>query len=144
MTKEITRADLRCGAILNLTFNRNVLEQYWKDRFNYLYNIEEVLIKFQSELHEENFYRDFECIMIDELEGAGKLSELYLEFENFCDTTLNDIYSKYKKGDMVYPQEVWVEISYNSSCIDDSDRDSLKELSPGVFAIDSAFDIRKK
>ena len=134
--KSIVRADTRCGAVMDITFNRNVLEEWWIQRFDYLSRIDSVEIKFESPKHEEDFYSAFECEIGQELEGAGKLGELYLEFENYCDQQLSYIYQDYSVGDKVLPKVVWVNIYFNKHYVDDDDIESFRELAPGHFCID--------
>jgi hypothetical protein len=136
--ESITRADLRCGVVMDITFNRNVLDQWWKERFNYIDNIEDVEIKFESKKHEDDFYSNFECNMISAIEYEDGLQNLMIEWENYCDEVMSEVYSQYKKGDMVYPKVVWIEILYNNYYITDYERENFSDLSPGHFAIDIA------
>ena len=134
--KSIVRADTRCGAVMDITFNRNKLEEWWIQRFDWLSHIDSVDIKFESPKHEEDFYTGFECEIGQDLEGAGKLSELSLEFENYCDQQLSYIYEDYKVGDKVLPKVVWVNIYFNKHYVDDDDMENFRELEPGHFCID--------
>jgi hypothetical protein len=134
---KIVRADLRCGAVMDITLNRNVLEHWWKERYNYLYHISDVEIRFESKKHEDDFYSEFEYYIISIIEDdCCAVRDLQIEFEEYVDNQLSSIYPGDNNKQLRFPKSVWVEILYERCYLDDDDRETLSELAPGHFCID--------